>query len=196
MIEFLLLMNFAIMDVDGGKEQPRRDPILAPDDVIRAMIPRDQLARFNVNVQFDSIRLPQLTANQLIRWLLKRTRDGGPLYLAVQELMALKKAERLDLSTLLVRGGQRSKTESIMEFPHPTEFDPALVEERVLPNGSTGWESIAPVTPGAFTVNNSGRSSELEATIGEDGVTMDLNIARTTTGRAGRTGIWAHSGTT
>jgi hypothetical protein len=158
-------------------EEPRRDPFLASDKVIRDMIPREGLTVQNVTVQFDWISLPHLTANQLIRQHLQRTRDGGPLYLAVQELLAQKKAERLDLTTVLVRGGQRSKTETIVEFPYPTEFDPPQAAEKILLNGGSGYEPISPVTPGGFSFRNTGRTSEVEATISEGGSTIDLNLA-------------------
>lgn len=158
-------------------QEVRRDPFLAPDAEIRAMIPREGMTMQNVNVQLDWIRLPHLTANQLIRQHLKHSRDGGPLYQVVQDLLAQKKAERLDLASTVVRGGQRSKIDSIMEFPYPTEFDPPQAAEKILLNGGTVWEPVSAVTPSAFAVKNTGRTCEVEATIGENGSTFDLNLA-------------------
>ncbi|HWB05664.1 MAG TPA: hypothetical protein VG796_21775 [Verrucomicrobiales bacterium] len=155
-----LLLLAAMLPAMG--EEPRRDPFLASEAEIKALIPRDDsLTARNVNVQFDWIRMPHLTANQLIVRNLKHTREGDALYDAARELVAQKKAERLDFTTLVCRDGQRSKTESIIEKPYPTEFES--------PNTSP--------LPANFTWRNLGRTVELEATVGENPRIIDLNLA-------------------
>ena len=117
-----LLLLFPAVVTFAADEPPRQDPFLAPDAEIAALIPREGLGR-QVSVQLDWIKLPHLLANQLLRQHLKHSKDGDALYAAVQELIVQKKAERMDLNCVLVRSGQRSKVEAIVEKPYPTEFD-------------------------------------------------------------------------
>lgn len=158
-------------------QEPRRDPFLASAEEIRAMIPRDGLTNSNVNVQLDWIRMPHLTANQLIRQHLQHSREGDALYKAALELIEQKKAERLDLMMLVVRNGQRSNNQAIVDKPYPTEFDPPLVMEKIIEGANNYMEIISPNTPTSFSTKSLGRSAEVEATVGEDGTTIDINMA-------------------
>ena len=157
-------------------QEARRDPFLASAEEIRAMIPREGLTSSNINVQFDCIRMPHLTANQLIRQHLKHSREGDALYQAALELIEQKKAERLDLTMLVVRGGQRATSQAIVEKSYATEFDPPMVMEKIIEGANSYMEFISPNTPTSFSTKNMGRSAEVEATVGEDGTTIDINM--------------------
>ena len=105
-------------------------------------------------------------------------------------MRALSQKKGVDLMTapsVIVRGGQRSKIEVIREFPYPTEFDPPQIPQTfggggggLFGNngGATGSSfPVTPTTPSAFSTKNTGVTMEVEATVGEDGWTIDLNLA-------------------
>jgi general secretion pathway protein D len=104
-------------------------------------------------------------------------------------MRALSQKKGVDLMTapsIVVRGGQRSKIEVIREFPYPTEFDPPQIPQTFGGGGSlfggagggTGASfPVTPTTPSSFTFRNTGVTMEVEATVGEDGYTIDLNLA-------------------
>jgi len=170
-----LLLCAATMSVNA--DEPRRDPFLTPADEIRAMIPTEGLTASNVSVQFDWIKLPHLTANQLLRRHLKHSTDGDALYAAVEEMIVQKKAGRMDLNAIMVRTGQRAKVEAIIEKAFSTEFDPPQVSDRTAPGGDNVTEKISPVTPQVFAYRNTGHTVEVEAVTSEDRRIIDLNMA-------------------
>jgi hypothetical protein len=98
-------------------------------------------------------------------------------------------------SITMVRGGQKSKTEGIDEIPHPTEFDPPRLPASIsLPAASSTttaghatfapWPHTSPM-PQSFETRNAGDTFEVELTFGEDGKTVDLNLAPETVRRLG-----------
>ncbi len=100
-------------------------------------------------------------------------------------------------SITIVRGGQKTKTEGINEIPHPTEFDPPAVPQNVsLPVAATPtttptnnatyapWPRTEP-KPDSIEFRHAGDTYELELTFGDDGKTVDLNVAPETTRRVG-----------
>jgi hypothetical protein len=134
-------------------------------------------AHAQISVHLDWIRLPHAAANQLVRQRLPHERDANALYAAVQELIVQKKAERLDFTAIPVHSGQRSKTESIDETPYPSEFDPSMSGIRI--NGA-GEKAIGPLghaTPSSFVFRNAGATTEVKATLMDDGHTIDLTLA-------------------
>jgi len=138
--------------------------------------PADPFLPANVMVQIDWIQMPHLTANQLIRQHLKHTRESDALYNAAKELVAQKKAARLDFTSFVVRAGQRSKTESILEKPWPTEFTAPGEAQKKAADGKAVAEREVPALPASFDTRNLGRSAEVEVTVGEDQRTIDLNL--------------------
>jgi general secretion pathway protein D len=104
-------------------------------------------------------------------------------------MRALSQKKGVDLMTapsIVVRGGQRSKIEVIREFPYPTEFDPPQIPQTFgggggllggLGGGTGASFPVTPTTPSSFTFRNTGVTMEVEATVGEDGYTIDLNLA-------------------
>jgi general secretion pathway protein D len=106
-------------------------------------------------------------------------------------MRALSQKKGVDLMTapsVIVRGGQRSKIEVIREFPYPTEFDPPQIPQTfggggggLFGGGGVASQGssfpVTPTTPSAFSTKNTGVTMEVEATVGEDGWTIDLNLA-------------------
>ena len=106
-------------------------------------------------------------------------------------MRALSQKKGVDLMTapsVIVRGGQKSKIEVIREFPYPTEFDPPQIPQTfggsaTLNAGGGGGSSsggsfpVTPTTPQSFEFKNTGVTMEVEATVADDGYTIDLNLA-------------------
>lgn len=105
-------------------------------------------------------------------------------------MRALSQKKGVDLMTapsVIVRGGQKSKIEVIREFPYPTEFDPPQIPQTfgggASINGNTGATQqggsfpVTPTTPQSFEFRNTGVTMEVEATVADDGYTIDLNLA-------------------
>jgi hypothetical protein len=134
--------------------EPPRDPPPATDE-IRFKIPREELTGANISVQFDWIKLPHLAANELLRKKLRHSTEGDPLYKALQEMIAQKKAERLDLNTLVVRHGQRAKGRPSWKKPIRRNSIRHRSSTRCRP-GAEAKDFLIPVTPSSFTTKNTG----------------------------------------
>jgi general secretion pathway protein D len=109
-------------------------------------------------------------------------------------LRALSQKKGVDLMTapsIVTRSGQRAKIEIIREFPYPTDFDPPQIPQTFGTGGAinggggtgagtttvSGSFPVTPTTPTTFEVRNTGVSMEVDPVIGEDGYTIDLNLA-------------------
>ncbi|MDB6134469.1 MAG: type and secretion system protein [Verrucomicrobiales bacterium] len=105
-------------------------------------------------------------------------------------MRALSQKKGVDLMTapsVIARSGQRSKVEVIREFPYPTEFDPPQIPQTFGGGGGSlfGGDSgggggsfpVTPTTPQSFEFKNTGVTMEVEATVADDGYTIDLNLA-------------------
>lgn len=103
-------------------------------------------------------------------------------------MRALSQKKGVDLMTapsIIVKSGTRSKIEVIREFPYPTEYDPPQIPQTFGNTGSviggggqtsSGSFPVTPSTPQQFEFKNTGVTLEVEATVGQDGYTIDLNL--------------------
>jgi general secretion pathway protein D len=93
-------------------------------------------------------------------------------------------------STVILKSGQKATSFSGRKFFYPSEFDPPQIPQSIqapefidLNTGetfSTAFDTSAPVTPAtpsSFQEKDIGASLEVEATVGEDGYTVDLNLS-------------------
>ena len=111
-------------------------------------------------------------------------------------LRGLNQRKGIDLSvanTVIVKSGQRASSFSGRKFWYPTEFDPPQIPQTVVApqliffDPTTGQlfaitlplaqPPVTPATPNSFQEKDIGSSIEVEATIGEDGYTVDLDLA-------------------
>ena len=104
-------------------------------------------------------------------------------------IRALDQKKGVDLMTapsVTTRSGQRAKIEIIREFIYPTEFEPPQIPQQIGAVGGGGLAPgaggnvnipITPTTPTAFDVRNVGVTMEVDPVIGNDGYTIDLNLA-------------------
>jgi len=105
-------------------------------------------------------------------------------------LRGLNQKKGVDISsapTVVAKRGQRAKVEVVREFPYPTEFEPPEIPQdvgadtRVFLNGVEITQApssfpVTPTTPTAFTVRNVGHTLEVEATVGPDNHTIELDV--------------------
>lgn len=119
-----------------------------------------------------------------------------PQFQTVLRALAQKKGvDLLTAPSIVTRSGQRAKIEIIREFPYPTDFDPPQIPQdfgainsrgggfnpftgaAAPASGSVSSFPVTPTTPTTFEVRNTGVSMEVDPVIGEDGYTIDLNLA-------------------
>ncbi len=138
-------------------------------------------------VHLEAFSLPPLAARKA---LIAHPKEAALYAWLDAEMDKKDSAVRLERhSVTRVRGGQRSKTEGIVEYAYPTEVEPAQVPQTVsLPVAATGTsvpggEKIFapwPVTStigNAFVVRNFGWTAEMELTFSEEAKAVDLNLA-------------------
>jgi len=110
----------------------------------------------------------------------------------VRSLSQRKGADLMTAPSIVTRTGQRAKIEVIREFIYPIEFDPPEIPERIgsstldVPEnpivgepgqGQVNSFPVTPTTPTAFETRNVGVTVEVDPVIGNDGYTIDLNLA-------------------
>jgi hypothetical protein len=92
------------------------------------------------------------------------------------------RASLLESAALQIRGGQRGKIESVTEYPYPTEMDPpqggpaVQADPPKQENPPPKVSRITSTAASAYATKNLGTTMEVEATVGEDGFTLDLNL--------------------
>ena len=91
-------------------------------------------------------------------------------------LRALSQKKGVDLISspkVTAKNGQRATIEIIRDFRYPTQFDPPQL------SGTNGaiYTPIVPSTPTGWETKPVGITLEVEATIGPDNYTIDLNLA-------------------
>lgn len=96
------------------------------------------------------------------------------------------------------RGGQSCKVESGREYAYPTEFDPPVTPDPagLPPPPGAGSFPSNPTTPTSFTFRDLGIVLESECTVGDDGVTIDLNLLPQLTTFTGRDSFGQGTATT
>ncbi len=153
-------------------------------------------------VRMETISLP---ANEARKALRKYPKQEELYAWLGSELEKEKPQVRLEhLGMVTVRSGHRSKLEEVHELPYATEYDPASIPQSIhigdtppapLPPGRPIPGQGTVIAPGAvpsrlfspwpyttcnatsFTFRHLGWTTELEATVSEDGVTVDINMA-------------------
>lgn len=117
-------------------------------------------------------------------------------------LRALDQKKGVDIMAtpmVVAKSGQRAKVQVLREFPYPTEFEPPEIPQDFGSSGSQvtlfqggvpifsgligGGASanqgfpVTPTTPTAFETQNVGYELEVEATVGPDNHTIELDVA-------------------
>ena len=109
-------------------------------------------------------------------------------------LRGLNQKKGIDISiaqTIILKAGQRATASSLRTIRYPTEFDPPQIPQTIQGTGlfiarpgepfveipSTSTPPVTPTTPQSFEDKDTGSSIEVEATLGDDGTTVDLNLS-------------------
>lgn len=114
-------------------------------------------------------------------------------------MRGLNQKKGVDLSSspeVMAKSGQRARVEIIREFIYPTEFEPPEIPQDFGGGGATiniglggqitgitasggggGGFPVTPTTPTAFEMEKLGHIMEVEATVGADNRTIELDIA-------------------
>ncbi len=95
----------------------------------------------------------------------------------VAEMEAKGKARLVESSYIVTRSGQRAKVESIREYQYPTEFDPPELPQKLQGPIDPGANIITPSAPTAFEMRPVGHTLEIDPVIGNDGESIQLNLA-------------------
>ena len=102
--------------------------------------------------------------------------DGTPLRTMLQDLVRQGTARVVETSVIICRSGQRAKTESVSHVIYTSELEPPELPESVsLADGSKVAEGAVVVA--ATEPRNVGITTEVDAVIGADEVTLDISLA-------------------
>ena len=150
----------------------------------------------------QGLRTGDLKSTQSIDDVLTRTLGGTPtkapavfsvsgpftdpqFQVALRMFAQMKGVDTLCDTKILVRPGQRGKLEAIRELIYPTEYDPPEIPntfgfvpigQNTLLQSPADIIPVTPATPTAFEMRGVGKTIEVEPTVGEDNLSVNLNI--------------------
>lgn len=159
--------------------------------------------------QFELISLPIADAPALFDEAL----DDPALHQRLVTMIGANTAKLEKLLSLRTMSGQRAKVEQIAETPYGTDFDPPQLPQKltiadpqlvdILRQGgaaayeaahrpplgppNSGFGLICGLSATTWEYRNVGESMEIDPVLGEDGATVDLNIAPETLRLVGET---------
>jgi hypothetical protein len=121
----------------------------------------------------EYIEVDAVLASQLIRQQ-TRTVDASIIRAQLDELISKGSAKVLHIDSLLTRGGQRAKSESIRELRFPAEDEPPSAVMK-LPDSKTGQ----PIGSAIFDTRSTGFTVQMEPLASADQETIELYISPT-----------------
>lgn len=129
--------------------------------------------QIHILVEFIEVSHPDFSD-----WMLENriTGDGTPLRREVQTWIRREKATILNSVLVTARSGQRAKVESIHEHIYPTEFTPQAIPNTLTQAGKSEVPTTG-ISPTAFEQRNLGVTLEVDPVLGNDNLTIDLNLA-------------------
>lgn len=93
--------------------------------------------------------------------------------IVIRALDGAKGVDLMSAPSVTTKSGQRATIQVIREFIYPTEFDPPQVPTE---QSSFSINPATPATPNSWAMEPIGVELEVEATIGPDGFTIDLQL--------------------
>ena len=155
-------------------QEPSFDPL---GNEAESNLPRQILTQ----VEFIEMSLEQMTS------LLAdpaATKTDTVLRSKVAELIKAEKAKIIETQMVIARSGEKATSESIREYIYPTEYEPSESPTTVkIENGSGPGPAhlkkdlATPPTPTAFETRNLGSMLEIEPTLGENNLYIDLRFS-------------------
>ena len=132
-----------------------------------------------VMVEFIEVPLPELT--KLLAEPRTTTNDND-LRTAAGKLVELGIAKHAETQFVMARSGETAKTEGILEYIYPTEYDPAELPNEVN-TGEVNENTIElfknmliPPTPTAFDTRPTGSSLEIQPQLDENDLLVNLQF--------------------
>lgn len=186
--------------VSPGQDYPFLDPTAGPGAVPTGQLPMTAGLRTAGQIESlpsieDLLRTNRYTSSTSTRTpgvfgLVGAFTD--PQFQFIMRALDQKTGKDLLNSTeIIVKSGQIAAAKAIREFPFPTDFDPPQIPQTVGAGigvggiggggagelGDSGFAPITPTTPTTFKTEDVGNTLEVEATIAEDGSSVDLRLA-------------------
>lgn len=134
-----------------------------------------QAGQVNVRIYLEYIEVAHQTVTELMA---SKAGKDGALHTRLRGLVKAKKARIHETEILSARSGQKAALQSINEFIYPTE-----VADNVAPPTTPDGPLVQPNPPAvranepiAFETRDVGVSMEFEATVLEDGKSVDLIV--------------------
>lgn len=134
-----------------------------------------------VTVEFFEVSAQE--ASRLL-YVEKLGKDGAKLRQALQQMLGEGKAKDFEAMSVLGRSGEKSTSESIQETIYPTEYEspklPGTFNKADTSAEPAKSSEVAPPgcsLPTAFETRNIGSTLEVEPTLGEGDVFIDLRLA-------------------
>jgi general secretion pathway protein D len=101
----------------------------------------------------------------------------------IRALNQKKGVDLLSAPKVTTKSGQRAIIEIVREFRYPQAFDPPIIPTITIPGTNGGVNNatatlpvVGPSTPRDFTKRDTGVTLEVEPIVGQDGMTIDLNL--------------------
>ena len=138
----------------------------------------------NVQIDVEYIEVPEPVITSILHEA-KPPKSGSAWKTAIDKLLKDEKARITASLSVTTKSGQRATVESVQELTYPTEFDPAKGRAQSSPSVPAQVTGSDVPTPTAFEMRPVGARFEVEPTIGQDGKTIDLNIAPEITSKDG-----------
>ncbi len=169
---------------------PAQQPVAAAggraggDPFVRQPQPVQQQAQDNrpkhASICFETFSLDLADAAELRR----KVMGDQKLYDEILTRVAKGQAVQESFSVLRSRSGEKALLENISEFIYPTEYEKASVPNSLRLTSSGGEAEkagfpavIAEATPTSFETRNTGLSLEIEPTLAQNDLIIDLRIA-------------------
>jgi hypothetical protein len=176
-IRKICLMAAQVSAVTSALAQAPADPFLAPAEKIVAMLPDSDARIMEVRLDVDVISLSHEKANSLIREMEGATTGGTKIRQLALAEVAAGRGQRLQRNWIPIRVGWRSLSESHLEFPFPTEFDPAQMSMTTSEGGVVG-AAVSSATPQSFEFSALGWRIEAEVSWkGPDQMLLNMSYA-------------------
>ncbi len=156
-------------------ENPFRAGGAADPFAARSAEPGDSATRL-IDLQWEAFSLPLTEAHLFLR----KFKTDAERYEEIVRRADAGEAKLELLHRLRTRSGQRAKVEAIDEKIYPTEFveqQPSKTAKDQPKDAPPAEAVTAALLPRAFETRNVGATLEVEATLRDDGATVDVTVA-------------------
>jgi hypothetical protein len=164
--------------ISPGPLPGQDDPFAPREKTSPGETPQEETRVREIRLDIDSIELPHDQANASIRTMSGALTGGTKTRELALQSIAAGQGKRLHRQFLTVRCGGKSRTDSIQEYPYPTEFDPPMLGMITKPGPPQVVEPFfTPATPQSFEFRHLGWTLEAEVSGDPGSGWLELNLA-------------------